>query len=431
MKFKTFKYILAVISIIPGWMMVHGIAINPRDTDGTGTERHRLSARDLAKELIHDHIYERRDNLDRLLPHKLTEDHILAIRDAPAHMPIRSTWMRPGQLLEHIMTLHPSIKPVTTRNTKTHEIQQFSFNKTIWNGGIADYMSHPRVRKTYRLAEIEALKEARRKKINPPANNTTRSPSLVVRDPRPVLDEYTDREAVGATNLVNNGHLNSEHSPPNNQGTKDAQGVNGRTRAGSDASLGKTSTYTRAECWFGNNKIHRQIFGRLDQLREAAGAFCLIFDAHVFLQATNHAMLDIREFSLGTIYQAVGLTDTAGKMRVNFQFLYGPRSISDKKFWFPMTIFTGMQGMCHTTLNAYLNPKTAPTNCLGKSGTDTVGGWAGINGGEKTGWQKWYLRWAVDPYQPGSFEDLPNGYPDDNKDNGLLGTDPSTINVGY
>ncbi|KAK6540750.1 hypothetical protein TWF694_008141 [Orbilia ellipsospora] len=408
---KSLSKILALVIPLTEITTVDGLINNPEVPGGYDAKGPILFARDKARGLIHDHLLETRDDLDRLEHHTITEDHILAIRDAPVHLPIRSTHIKPGELLDHILSLSPNIKPKSSDYMEEYQFHRYSFNASIWNGGIADYLSRPIVKRSFKLDELHPVRG-----------------SMVAHSSRQRQRRDHNHAIIPEYNKQNAEPINHQKS-----GNAGPEAVKGYYRGGESGSIAPADTWTRAECWLKTQKYKIHVWAQLDQLRELASPFCSLFDAHLFLfsLADQHYIHDIREFSLGTIYYVVKAGDNAQTMRANFQFIYGPRAFVDGKFWYPMTIFTGIQGMCHTVLNNFLNFRTMPPDCLGgaRVNPDTVGGWAGLNGGDKNGWDKFYIRWAVDPYEPGTGgkEPKPNPYPDDNKDNGLPGSDPVLV----
>ncbi|KAF3919598.1 hypothetical protein ABW20_dc0103651 [Dactylellina cionopaga] len=214
--------------------------------------------------------------------------------------------------------------------------------------------------------------------------------------------------------------------------------IHGYSQKEEDVQMKEYKPETRAECWE-DSRRQPHVYGDLDELRETANAFCHLFDAHIYEFAQNTAVKDIREFSLGTVYHAVGLGDKKN-MRVNFQFIFAPRSYRDGKYWYSLSLFTGIPNLCNVILTNFLSEDTAPSkaggnsvNCVGGSGKDTVGGWAGMNIGDVKAkdFNFYYFRWAVDPYVRDSKHGTPMKYPDDNKDNGLPGTDPAVTGDGF
>ncbi|KAF3906071.1 hypothetical protein ABW21_db0207740 [Orbilia brochopaga] len=171
------------------------------------------------------------------------------------------------------------------------------------------------------------------------------------------------------------------------------------------------------------------VWMQLQELRETADAFCTMFDSHMFQLALGSTSPgDIRQFSLGTVYNAVKLGDN-GNARVNFIFNFHPSySWDNDHYWYSMSVFTGIQGMCWKFMANFLSEGTAPEGVVG-SGTpkDTRGGWLGFGNGKypNTGTEAaWRVRWCIDPWVPGSDEEpTPKEVPGED-DNGLPWSGP-------
>ncbi|RVD85979.1 uncharacterized protein DFL_004277 [Arthrobotrys flagrans] len=170
----------------------------------------------------------------------------------------------------------------------------------------------------------------------------------------------------------------------------------------------------------------KYVYGTLSDLREVSDYYCTIFDANMYKLVRGISLNDLGEFSLGTIYKAVKL-DGGRTMRVNFQFIYQPKGYEAGQFWYPTSMFTGIQGVCHRMMRNFLSVSTAMPGCIGGSGTDTRGGWMGMDLGDRID-DRMVFRWAIDPYVRKSKEhDLPDPFPESERNNGLPRTDPKDV----
>ncbi|KAF3941573.1 hypothetical protein ABW19_dt0206387 [Dactylella cylindrospora] len=280
-----------------------------------------------------------------------------------------------------------------------------------WNGGIADYLSHPTVRKTYTKEDVERIfNHTHLYTSNPPvAHASVKSKEIKPRQ--------NTSPGHGDNRIAN---IEIEPQTQDNKPTVVKSIVKLSDVNNDDLALKESKVVPRFDC-FGNG-----VWAEFAKLRESAYAFCYIFDAHLYMFLVQDSVRDIREFSLGTVYEAVNVNKPRG-LRINFQFTYAPYSWTDTAHWYPMSVFTGIQGFCHKFLISYLTPATEP-GCKGKAEVpDTQGGWCGFNAGGTEG-DQWFARWSVDPYVPGDkAEQWPHKYPDWEKNNGLPGTDPRDI----
>ncbi|KAF3188271.1 hypothetical protein TWF788_000948 [Orbilia oligospora] len=146
----------------------------------------------------------------------------------------------------------------------------------------------------------------------------------------------------------------------------------------------------------------------------------------MYKMARGMSIDDLGEFSLGTIYKAVKL-EGSRTMRVNFQFIYQPKGFEGGKYWYPMSLFTGIQGVCHRVMRNFLSVPTAMSGCVGGAGDDTRGGWMGMDIGSWSD-NRMVFRWAIDPYVRYSKEhNYPDPMPEGEVNNGLSRTDPKEI----
>ncbi|KAK6348621.1 hypothetical protein TWF718_006410 [Orbilia javanica] len=322
-------------------------------------------------------------------------DHLLAIRDLSSHIPISNTRITPGMLLEHILDTNPSLKPAKVERMGSYEFNRYSFNESVWNGGVADMLSHAPVKTTVKLSDLNRAAEDQ----EPPPVHTP------AQRKRAVMGQFNSDDAFYDT---------TKGDPP-----KPVQQI---SAAGSYNWEIMKPTYM-ARCFDEKGKY---VYAVLSDLREVADLYCTLFDANMYKLAKGIALNDLGEFSLGTIYNAVKL-ESGRKMRVNFQFIYQPKGYENGKFWYPLSMFTGIQGVCHRMMQNFLSPETSMAGCMGGSGRDTRGGWMGMDVGP---WNdgRMVLRWAIDPYVRLSKEhDYPDPFPVDEVNNGLPRTDPKDI----
>ncbi|KAK6358683.1 hypothetical protein TWF730_008006 [Orbilia blumenaviensis] len=326
-------------------------------------------------------------------------DHLLAIRDAPAHVPISNTRLTPGMLLDHILDMNPTLKPAAVETIGKVEFNQYTFNRSVWNGGVADMLSHAPVTTHIKLADLENA-------AKPDTSDGAGAGTIQRRDPSPVMAEYRDNNAPWGGNLP-------APMPPGSIFREGAR----------DVTFTSVNLNWMARCFNRNGKY---VYARLEHLREVADHYCTLFDMHMYRLAKGIGYNDIGEFSLGTVYKAVKLDD-ARTMRVNFQFLYQPTGYQNAQFWYPMSLFTGMQGVCHRVMRNFLSVPTMMDGCLGGSKEDTRGGWVGFDVGGKVD-NRMVARWAIDPYVRKSTEhDWPDPYPEEGRTNGLPRTYPEEI----
>ncbi|KAK6519850.1 hypothetical protein TWF506_000144 [Arthrobotrys conoides] len=327
--------------------------------------------------------------------------HLLAIRNEPAHVPISNSRVTPGMLLDHILDKNPTIKPVRSERRGEFQLHRYTFNESVWNGGLAEILSHAPVRTVVKLSD---LKNATAEKEAQAANQLPGN----VQSKRAVMSEFSDIKDFFDSS---DGQRNPP-PPPVFDGIKDG-GLEFQT----------VKPIYMASCFTQNGKY---VYAKLAELREVADFYCTIFDANMYRLARGIGMNDLAEFSLGTIYHAVKLENSRA-MRVNFQFVYQPKGYQNSEFWYPMSLFTGIQGVCHRMMRNFLSVPTAPRGCIGGAGDDTRGGWMGMDVGP---WidNRMVVRWAIDPYVRYSKEhNFPDEYPVEELNNGLPRTDPKDI----
>ncbi|KAK6501975.1 hypothetical protein TWF481_009794 [Arthrobotrys musiformis] len=325
--------------------------------------------------------------------------HLLAIRDQTSHVPISNTRITPGELLDHILETNPSLKPasVDTMGGK-YRFDRYTFNESVWNGGLADMLSHPPVVTKGKLSDLEN------------AEAQAEDPHSERQHSKRVMAQYQSDDIYDTT------------AP----GVVKPAGVKEIFRKGSrDVSFISVDPIFMARCFTDKGKY---VYAKYDVLREVSDYYCTLFDVHMYKITRSIGFNDLGEFSLGTIYKAVKLEGPGSPtMRVNFQFIYQPKGYANGQFWYPMSIFTGIQGICNKIMRNFFAYETSPPDCRGGSGQDTRGGWMGIDVGDKEN-DRMVFRWAVDPYVRRSKEhDFPDPYPDEEKNNGLPRTDPKDI----
>ncbi|KAJ6262598.1 hypothetical protein Dda_3409 [Drechslerella dactyloides] len=333
---------------------------------------------------------------DAGFPEKLNHHHILAIRDAPSHVPVQAVNVRPGVLLSHLQKLNPRMRPTFVETRGKFNISQWSFNSSMWNVGLADYLSHPRVLRTVKLSDaMERMKTA-----NGSANTIT------ARDTRFFTKDWQPFDLKGEKQPQEVKPMYAENS---NAKDKGFSGITIKPRA---------SHFTEG------------VYMRLDEMRETANTFCGMFDAHMYkfaIGSTDPGL--IKQFSIGTIYKAVKLEDK-NKAQINFVFNFHPSySWTDKHYWYSMSIFTGIQGMCWRFMANFLTKDTAPDGVVGGADPpDSRGGWMGFGNGKdgnSASEAAWRVRWAIDPYVPGSDEESTPKEGPGEADNGLPAGKPN------
>ncbi|KAK6519353.1 hypothetical protein TWF281_003187 [Arthrobotrys megalospora] len=353
-------------------------------------------------------------------------DHLLAIRDADSHVPISTTRITPGMLLDHILDMNPSLKPVNVEAMGAVQFNRYTFNQSVWNGGVADMLSRAPVTSNIKLTDLEnAIQREKENEVptgtyegaTPTFQNTTH----VRRDSKPqqtgptALKEFWDENVqpinLGGTPPIAPYAVMASDPLPNQKTLR----------------FEAMAPTMMARCFQKNGKF---VYQKLSVLREVADLYCTMFDRNMYLLVKGIVNWDVGEFSLGTIYKAVKLEDKRN-MRVNFQFIYQPKGWKNEYNWYPMSLFTGMQGICHRILHNFLTPQTMMEDCKGKATPlDTRGGWVGMDIGDRVTDvdNRIVFRWAIDPYVRDSDEHpLPEKYEDVEKNNGLPRTDPSTI----
>ncbi|KAK6340561.1 hypothetical protein TWF696_008888 [Orbilia brochopaga] len=333
-------------------------------------------------------------------PEKLTHHHLLAIRDAPSHVPIQAMAVRPGVFLEHLRKMNPNLKPVLVEQTGKYEISQWSFNNSMWNSGLADYLANPRTSKSFTMDDVKQRMQS--------ANaNTT---------------HHNKRE----NNAVYKDFQDGIWQPYDQEKETKPQPVAGWYARDSKAAGGIKEVTIRPRASY----FTEGVYMKLDELRETANALCRMFDSHMFQFATgSNNPGDIKQFSMGTVYKAVKL-DNDANAHVNFIFNFHPAySWDNEHYWWSMSIFTGIQGMCWRFLGNFLTVETAPDGLVGgATPADTRGGWVGFGNGKNpddNGEKAWRVRWAIDPYSPMSKEEPTPKQGTGEDDNGVPYSDPS------
>ncbi|KAF3220689.1 hypothetical protein TWF679_008885 [Orbilia oligospora] len=329
--------------------------------------------------------------------------HLLAIRDEPAHVPISNTRVTPGMLLDHILDTNPTLKPVKSERMGKFQFDRYTFNHSVWNGGLAEMLSHAPVRTVVKLSDL--------KNSNTTAEGETRVtkrlPGNIPRK-RAVMSEFNDIQSFFDTTD------GTAFPPP----PRDPES----TKEGGVQFVKLKPTYM-ARCFADKGKY---VYAKLSDLREISDFYCTIFDANMYKMARGMSIDDLGEFSLGTIYKAVKL-EGSRTMRVNFQFIYQPKGFEGGKYWYPMSLFTGIQGVCHRVMRNFLSVPTAMSGCVGGAGDDTRGGWMGMDIGSWSD-NRMVFRWAIDPYVRYSKEhNYPDPMPEGEVNNGLSRTNPKEI----